>query len=198
MPLDAVEAVVTVLNPIVPSRGAKMAYLYLINMPKWHIVLIMDAMTIKEARIKAKLTQIQAAQYVGIPLRTYLRYEQGLCASEIKRDFIMNKLSGLSEITEEKGLLDMESIRQTVSEICSKHGIPLCYLFGSYAKGFATESSDVDLLIDTTITGLSFFGLVEEFREALHKKVDLLRLDDVKENKALLFEIMKDGVKIYG
>ena len=167
-------------------------------MPKWRIILTMNAISIKDARIKAKLTQAQAAEYVGVPLRTYLRYEQGHCASEIKKDFIMDKLSGLTEITEEKGLLDMETIRQTVSEICAKHDIPLCYLFGSYAKGYATETSDVDLLIDTTITGLSFFGLVEEFREALHKKVDLLRLDDVKENKTLLFEIMKDGVKIYG
>ena len=80
----------------------------------------------------------------------------------------------------------------------AKNKIALCYLFGSYAKGYATETSDVDLLIDTTITGLSFFGLIEEFREALHKKVDLLRLDDVKNNKELLLEIMKDGVKIYG
>ena len=73
----------------------------------------------------------------------------------------------------------------------------MCYLFGSYAKGYATETSDVDLLIDTTITGLNFFGLIEEFREALHKKVDLLRLDDVKNNKELLLEIMKDGVRLY-
>ena len=167
-------------------------------MPKWHIVSGVDAISIKDARQLAKLTQAQAAEYTGIPLRTYLRYEQGHAGSEIKRDYIMKKLSELTEVTEEKGLLDIETIRQTVSDICARNNITLCYLFGSYAKGYATEKSDVDLLIDTTITGLSFFGLIEEFREALHKKVDLLRLDDVKENKDLLLEIMKDGVKIYG
>ena len=131
-------------------------------------------------------------------MRTYLRYEQGTHGSMIKNQYILNKLSDLTDITEEKGILDMETIRQTVSDICSENKIDLCYLFGSYAKGYATEVSDVDLLVDTTITGLNFFGLVEEFREALHKKVDLLRLDDIKENKELLLEILKDGIKLYG
>ena len=167
-------------------------------MPKWHIILYMNATTIRDARIKARLTQAQAAVHVGIPLRTYLRYEQGQSGSSIKADYIKNKLSELTEITEEKGILDIEAIKQIVSEICERNSITLCYLFGSYAKGYATETSDVDLLVDTTITGLSFFGLIEEFRESLNKKVDLLRLDDIKENKDLLLEIMKDGVKIYG
>ena len=172
--------------------------LYLTSMPKWHIIISMNTTSIKEARIKANLTQLQAANYVGIPLRTYLRYEQGKTGSMIKYEYILGKLSDLTEITEEKGILDIETIHQTVSKICSENKINLCYLFGSYAKGYASEKSDVDLLIDTTITGLPFFGLIEEFREALHKKVDLLRLDDIKENKELLLEIMKDGVKVYG
>lgn len=44
------------------------------------------------------------------------------------------------------------------------------------------------------MSGLDFFGLVEEFRESLHKKVDVLRLDDIRENKELLLEILKDGI----
>ena len=154
---------------------------------------------IKDIRHEAKLTQAQAASYVGIPLRTYIRYEQDYPGvSDIKRDYIIRRLNDLTEITEEKGILSIEIIQKTVSEICRDHGIALCYLFGSYAKGYATEKSDVDLMIDTNITGLDFFGLVEEFRQSLHKKVDLLRLDDIKENRELLLEIFKDGVKIYG
>lgn len=74
----------------------------------------------------------------------------------------------------------------------------LCYLLGSYAKCKATDKSDVDLLVQTSLSGLKFYGLVEGFREALHKKVDLLRLEDVQKNADLLFEILKDGVKIFG
>ena len=36
------------------------------------------------------------------------------------------------------------------------------YLFGSYAKGNATEGSDVDLLVSTDVRGLKFYGLAEK------------------------------------
>ena len=71
-------------------------------------------------------------------------------------------------------------------------------MFGSYAKGKANEQSDVDLLISTNVTGLEFFGLIEELREKLHKKVDLLDDRQLINNLDLLREILKDGIKIYG
>ena len=37
-------------------------------------------------------------------------------------------------------------------------------------KNKAKPSSDIDLLIDTKVTGLDYFGLIEELRQALHKK----------------------------
>ena len=43
---------------------------------------------------------------------------------------------------------DIESIRKIVSPIARKYGVKRVYLFGSYAKGLATEKSDVDLLIE--------------------------------------------------
>ena len=153
---------------------------------------------IKDIRLEAKLTQAQAASYVGVPLRTYIRYEHDYPGvSEIKREYIIKRLQNLTEISEEKGILSLDTIQRIISEICTKHSIQLCYLFGSYAKGYASDKSDVDLLIDTDITGLDFFGLIEEFRDSLHKKVDLLRLDDIKQNKDLLLEILKDGIKLY-
>ena len=89
-------------------------------------------------------------------------------------------------------------IRQKCSEVFQKYSIEFCYLFGSYAKGKAKPESDVDLLISTNITGLKFYGLVEEIRTALHKKVDVLEISQLKDNMELTYEILKDGVKIYG
>lgn len=79
-----------------------------------------------------------------------------------------------------------------------KYDIKSCYLFGSYAKGKEKETSDVDLLIDSEITGLDFYGLVEELRNALHKKIDLLTMKSISNNSVMLTEILKDGIKIYG
>lgn len=62
----------------------------------------------------------------------------------------------------------------------------------------ATEASDVDLLISTNVRGLKFCGLVEEIRSALHKKVDVLDLNQLRDNFELTKEILRDGIKIYG
>ena len=56
----------------------------------------------------------------------------------------------------------------------------------------------MDLLISANIKGLKFYGLVEELRTVLHKKVDVLDMNQLKENLELTEEILKDGVKIYG
>ena len=50
------------------------------------------------------------------------------------------------------------------------------YLFGSYARGEATQQSDVDLLAEldhTTPIGWDFFGWYEELAALLRKPVDL-------------------------
>ena len=43
-----------------------------------------------------------------------------------------------------------------------------------------------------------FYGLVEELRENLKKKVDVLDQKQIKDNFELTNEILKDGIKIYG
>ena len=79
-----------------------------------------------------------------------------------------------------------------------KDMVEFCYLFGSYAKGYAKETSDVDLCVSTSLSGLKYVGLAESLRIVLNKKVDLIRLSDLSNNVGLVSEIMKDGIKIYG
>jgi len=71
-------------------------------------------------------------------------------------------------------------------------------LFGSYAKGYAKENSDIDLCVSTNLTGLRFVGLSEAIRDVLHKRIDLIRFNNLSDNFELVSEIMKDGIKIYG
>ena len=104
------------------------------------------------------------------------------------------------DITEDKGVLTIKQIQVVINDVFKDYDdkIDFCYLFGSYAKGYATETSDIDLCISTSTSGLTFVGLVEKLRSALCKKVDLIRLSDLSNNEELLKEIMKDGVRIYG
>jgi predicted nucleotidyltransferase len=81
--------------------------------------------------------------------------------------------------------------------VLENYDVEYCYLFGSYARGTATELSDVDLIVSTSITGLKFYSLVERLRVNLNKKVDVLDINQLVNNKDLLNEILKDGIKIY-
>lgn len=156
-------------------------------------------MELKELRKKANLTQTEAALIFGVSLRSYKSYENDNDKSNtIKYKYFVNELIKQLEVDEEHGLLTIDVIKQTCSTTFKKYDVNFCYLFGSYAKDKATEKSDVDLLIDTKLTGLDFFGLVEELREQLHKKVDLLNINQLQNNEELVRNILNEGIKIYG
>lgn len=156
-------------------------------------------MTLRELRKNKGITQQQAADFVGVPLRTYSDYENNFKKqTSIKYKYMLEKLYTYGYIDEENGMLTLEEIKKICVSVLSKYPVEYCYLFGSYAKGTAKPSSDVDLLIYTTLSGLKFFGLVEELREQLKKKVDVLDQKQIINNFELTNEILKDGIKIYG
>ena len=107
-------------------------------------------------------------------------------------------LSVCETIDEEHGVLSIEDITKICERVFAQYDVEYAYLFGSYAKGRATEKSDVDILISTSVTGLAFLGLVEELRVELHKKVDILDKNQLTGNLELTEEILKDGIMIYG
>ncbi len=154
---------------------------------------------LKALRIEKKMTQQQAADLVGISLRSYKTYENDLKKTDtLKYNYIIDVLKRTNVIDEDHGILELNDIVKKCSEIFKKYDVNYCYLFGSYAKGKATPSSDIDLLISANIKGLKFYGLVEEIRTALHKKIDALDFNQLNDNIDLVNEILKDGVKIYG
>ena len=154
---------------------------------------------LKELRIEKKMTQQEVADLVGISLRSYKSYENDEeKQNTIKYNYIVEQLSKINQIDEETGILELEDIVRKCSKVFERYEVSFCYLFGSYAKGKATQMSDVDLLISANVKGLKFYGLVEEIRTALHKKVDVLDINQLKDNIELTEEIFKDGIKIYG
>ena len=156
-------------------------------------------MTLKELRKEKGLTQAACAKVVGVPLRTYIRYESDEGRrNNIKYRYIFEMLQKYGVIDEEHGLLTVEKIKETCSPLFEQYGVKYAYLFGSYAKKRATEQSDVDLLISMPVNGLRFYELVEALREALKKRVDLLDETQLDNNNTLVKEILQDGIKIYG
>lgn len=154
---------------------------------------------IKKLRLEKKLTQQQVADFVGVSLRSYKSYENDkVKEGTIKYNYILEKLNNLNPIDEDHGILDMDFIKEKCKEIFDEYPVHYCILFGSYAKGKANESSDLDFLISSDLKGIKFYGLVEKLRLALHKRVDVLNLDQLKDNLELTNEILRDGIRIYG
>ena len=82
----------------------------------------------------------------------------------------------------------------------------LCWLFGSYARGEATEKSDVDLLISyqNLIGMFALGGVYSDMEDAFNKPVDIVSERALTasyasvSSKQLLMNARKDGIQIYG
>ena len=88
-------------------------------------------------------------------------------------------------------------LQSVLSPIFRANGVRKATLFGSYAKGVATASSDVDLLVDSGLRGLAFFGLLEQVTEALDAPVDLIDVSQVETGSEIAREIQKSGVALF-
>jgi predicted nucleotidyltransferase len=78
----------------------------------------------------------------------------------------------------------LEEIQNKVAPIAEKHQLAAVYLFGSQARGEATDKSDVDFIIDTagsTIRSLFDLGGVFNDFEAVfgENTVDLVTLNSI-------------------
>ena len=95
-------------------------------------------------------------------------------------------------------MLTQVEIREAVRAVAPKYNIENVYLFGSYARGDATEESDCDLRIvgGEIPTLYELGGLFEDLIEALGRPVDIVL---TKNMKADFYEWIKDDeVLIYG
>lgn len=91
----------------------------------------------------------------------------------------------------------VEQIRNRLTPAFVKNGVRKATLFGSYSKGLATSQSDIDLLVDSGLRGLSFFGLLEDVCQSVACPVDLVDAADVIPGSKIDEEIRRTGVVIY-
>lgn len=73
----------------------------------------------------------------------------------------------------------IDEIAAAVKPIAEKYGIDKVWLFGSYARGEATDKSDIDLLVDRRdfMSMFELGGMLEDLKEELKKNVDILTIN---------------------
>jgi len=96
-------------------------------------------------------------------------------------------------------MLTQEEIRKAVQPVAQKHAIEQVYLFGSYARGDATEKSDCDF----RIVGGNIHDLLDmaqvmvDLEEVLGKEIDLVLTNSI-EDEVFFNSIKEDEVLVYG
>ncbi len=100
----------------------------------------------------------------------------------------------------------LEEIRDIVTPIAEAYELAAAYIFGSYARGEATEESDVDILIDregSRVHGLEIGAIYNDLCEAFEKEVDMVTVQaltqDGDRNKTPWFRknVEKERVLLY-
>lgn len=91
----------------------------------------------------------------------------------------------------------ISQIREIASPIAAAYGVKRMSLFGSYARGEATDESDIDLLIDRTgmASGWAIGGLYSDLQDALGKELDMVTTKGAE--AAFLERIRRDEVTLY-
>ena len=90
-----------------------------------------------------------------------------------------------------------ESDKQKIIKACHKNDISFCALFGSFARGEATEKSDIDLLVQfSKPKGFNWLDAAFEIEDSLGKKVDLVTENGLSPH--IREYVLKDLQVLYG
>lgn len=95
--------------------------------------------------------------------------------------------------------ITITEIKRKIIPIFQKYPVDNAILFGSYAKGEASNTSDIDLFIDTKgrLRGLDFVGLIEVLVETLGIDIDLIDKSHIEPDSLIYKEIENGGIVIY-
>ena len=98
----------------------------------------------------------------------------------------------------------IKEIADKVSPVAKSYGIEKVYVFGSYARGEATESSDIDFYVEfSEPLGLRFCSFYSEIEECMEKRVDIITKDalfnpvTMKNNQLLIERILNERKCVY-
>ncbi|MBE6489399.1 MAG: nucleotidyltransferase [Methanobrevibacter sp.] len=90
----------------------------------------------------------------------------------------------------------IDDIRKRIIPIVMKYGINSFSLFGSYARGEATDDSDLDFVMDDgDLKGLQYVSLVMDLEDEFNCHVDVVSKGS--SNKNFLNKIKNEEVLLY-
>ena len=92
----------------------------------------------------------------------------------------------------------IDKIKDIVKPIADKYNVQSIYLFGSYARGEADESSDLDFLVfgGNKFKLTNIFALAEDLRHAFQIQVDVFEISEINTDSDFYSTIMKERLNV--
>ncbi len=92
----------------------------------------------------------------------------------------------------------IDGIKDIIKPIADKYNVESIYLFGSYARGEATENSDLDFLVfgGENFKLTNIFALAEELRTAFQRPVDVFEISEINTDSDFYSTIMNERLNV--
>ena len=96
-------------------------------------------------------------------------------------------------------MLSIEEIKSYIKPVIEKYPIEKVILVGSYARGDASDKSDIDLIVESRgrLHNRKIFALGGELLDVLPVRVDVYDILEITNPSAMHENIRKEGVIIY-
>ena len=121
--------------------------------------------------------------------------ESGLSGRQIiNRSKLIEKI--IEDYLETTNSLNIENIRYEVVSLAEEYGAEKVSLFGSFARGAETETSDIDILLEKgKIKGIQVLDFQHDLSQRLGRTVDVVTTTGASER--FLNKIKQDEVVLY-
>ena len=163
---------------------------------------------LRDARLRAGLTQSELGRRAGVTQSVISAYESGARQPSAPTLQRLVAATGLRLSVAEQGPVSARvrltgplgavvlAQRRHIRQLVARHGASNVRVFGSVARGQDTADSDVDLLVDLAPgTGLLGLGRLEhDLNELLGIRVDLVPADDL--NPDVAREVLLEAVAL--
>ena len=95
-------------------------------------------------------------------------------------------------------MLDRKELIETIRMLVIRYHASSALLFGSYARGDESETSDVDVIVfgGENFKKTNVFSFAEDLRELTGKDVDAFEISEVNVGTPFYETIMREGVRI--
>ena len=91
-----------------------------------------------------------------------------------------------------------KQVQDAIKVLLRRYGAESAVLFGSYARGDQTDSSDIDVVVfgGKNFKKSNIFAFAEELRQMTGKGVDAFEICEVDPQTPFYQSVMEEGIKI--